>query len=443
MMMKRTLALALLLSALAVPALSRTIDLSFMPPKVEPQELCSSDPGDKPEDDLTQAVGEGDLTDPLRLTYILHDIRVLQAEDPDRWFDFILTLIDWRAKLDANFGAVDVMLAKIALYVDAGRLQQLRDEKLIDNLRASGIKLDNQQKMTLSDYYMNGIAVTQDVPFAQSLIRDAAFGGNSDALLTIARMDMDGTPMPDWDAPLDLTMTLALGGMLGQMTPAVCDHAERIAQKFLSGDLLTRNADIALAWYKFAADLGGAKAAWRVVEFHLDAAAAQKDNTEMLHYLQLAVKRGIAVDVNQANRIKVAGKIDEDVLRGILGFNFSADTGRSRPSVSPYFRLAVKLDAMEVSPDSPYLQYLREVIQFPTAPGFVFTQLAKEVLGRRGEWAGEDEAMAYLEEAATRGDAEGMRLLARKLIRYRDDPAKLNRAANLLTGSVCLWRWMS
>jgi hypothetical protein len=66
----------------------------------------------------------------------------------------------------------------------------------------------------------------------------------------------------------------------------------------------------------------------------------------------------------------------------------------------------------------------------------VFTQLAKEVLGRRGEWAGEDEAMAYLEEAATRGDAEGMRLLARKLIRYRDDPAKLNRAANLLTDVV-------
>ena len=436
--MKRSLplALALILGALCGPVAARTIDLAFLPPKVEPQDICSSDASDIPVDDLSQQVGEGDLTDALRLRYVLHDIRVLQAQDPDRWFDFILTLIDWRARLDANFTATDVTLAKIDLSVDAGRLAQLRDEKLIDTLRASGIKLDNAQQMALADYYMNGVGVAQDVPYAESLIRDAAFGGNSEALLAVARMDIDGHPMPGWEAPLDLTMTLALGGMLGQMNAGVCDHAGRIAEKYLAGDLLTRNPDIAYAWYKFAADLGGAKAAWRIVEFHLDAGAVQKDNTEMLHYLQLAVKRGIAVDANQANKIKSVGKIDEEVLRGILGFNFSADTGRSRPSVSPYFRLAVKLDAMEVSPDSPYLQYLREVIQFPTAPGFVFTQLAKEVLGRRGEWAGEDEATGYLEQAAEKGDAEGMRLLARKLIRYRDDPAKLNRAANLLTDVV-------
>ena len=431
------MAMALICGALhSGPLAARTIDLAFMPPKVAPQNICSKDANGGPKDDLSAQVGEGDLTDPMRLQYLLHDIRVLQSSDPDRWFAFILTLIDWRAKLDPKFNGVDVTLAKIDLYVDAGRLDQLRDEKLIDTLRASGQKLDNVQKMALADYYVNGIGVAQDVPFGESLIRDAAFGGNSEALLTIARMDLDGHPMTGWDAPLDLTMTLALGGMLGQMNPAVCDHAGRIAEKFLTGDLLTRNPDIAYAWYKFAADLGGAKAAWRIVEFHLDANAAQKDNVEMLHYLEMAVKRGITVDANQANRIKAVGKVDEAALRAILGFNFSADTGRSRPSVSPYFRLAVKLDAVEVSPDGPYLHYLREVIEFPTAPGFVFTQLAKEVLGRRGEWAGEDEAMGYLEQAADRGDAEGMELLARKLIRYRDDPAKLTRAANLLTDVV-------
>ena len=428
--------LAALFVLLALPATARTIDLAFMPPKIAPQDICSPDSAGDPKDDLADLVGEGDLTDALRLQYLLHDIRVLQADDPDRWFDFILTLIDWRAKLDPTFNAIDVTLAKIDLYVDAGRLQQLRDEKLIDGVRASRVKLDNAQKMNLADYYRNGIGVAQDVPFAEGLIREAAFGGNSEALLTIARMDLDGQPMPEWDAPLDLTMTLALGGMLGQMNPAVCDHAGRIAEKYLTGDLLTRNPDIAFAWYKFAADLGGAKAAWRIVEFHLDANADQKDNAEMVHYLELAVKRGITVDANQASRLKTAGHVDEDVLRGILGFNFSADTGRNRPSVSPYFRLAVRLDAVDVSPDSPYLKYLREVTAFPTAPGFVFTKLAKEVLGRKGEWAGEAEAMTYLEQAADKGDAEGMELLARKLVRYRDDPAKLTRAANLLTDVV-------
>ena len=431
-------ALVLTMSVLlpAVPALGKTIDISFLPPKVNPQELCTK-ASDLPPDDLTAATtDEGALADQMRLRFVLHDIRVLQAEDPDRWFDYIMTLIDWRTRLDSTFNPIDKQLAIIDLYVDAGRLDQLRADKLVETLRQSGAKLDNGQKMALADYYMNGIGVTADVAYANSLIKDAAFGGNPDALLIVARKELDGAPIEGWDAPLDLTMTLALGGMLGQMNPAICDHATRIADKYLSGDLLTRNPDIAFAWYKFAADLGGAKAAWRIVEFHLDANAAQKDNAEMLHYLELAVKRGITVDANQANRIKVAGKLDEKVLMAILGFNFSADTGRSRPSVSPYFRLAVKLDAQEVSTDSPYLSYLREVAKFDTAPGFVFTALAKEVLGRKGEWAGEEEAMAFLEQAAQRGDAEGMELLARKLIRYRDDPLKLNRATNLLMEAV-------
>lgn len=430
------LVLSLGLGLPMAPAFGKTIDLSFMPPKTKPQEICSKDATTAPEDDLSALEGEGALTDALRLRFLMHDIRALQSSDPNRWFDYILTLMDWRTKLDSGFSPTDAELAKIDLYVDAGRLEQLKTDKLIETLRNSGVKFDNAQKMALSNYYMNGIGVAQDVAFANSLIRDAAFGGNPDALLVVARNELDGTPIEGWDAPLDLTMTLALGGLLGQMNPSICDHAGRIAEKYLSGDLLTRNPDIAYAWYKFAADLGGAKAAWRIVEFHLDANAAQKDNSEMLHYLELAVRRGITVDANQANRIKIAGKVDEDVLRQILGFNFSADTGRSRPSLSPYFRLAVKLDAQEVSTDSPYLNYLREVTKFDTAPGFVFTALAKEVLGRKGEWAGEEEAVGYLEEAAKRHDAEGMQLLARKLVRYRDEPLKLNRAVNLLMDVV-------
>ena len=417
------------------PTLARTLDLAFMPPETEPQDLCKAGQTGS-QDDLSAVVGEDGLTDELRLRFVQRDIRNLTASDPDRWFDFILTLIDWRAKLNPEFGGTEALLARIALYVDAGRLEELQDAGLIDQLRQTGAASANSQKMALAQYYLNGIGVAQDIDYARSLIRDAAYGGNVEALMSIARMDLQGNPVPGWDAPLDLTVTLAFGGMLGQMNASVCDRAARIAQEYQNGEVVSRNPEIAYAWNKFSADLGGAEAAWRIVEFHLNADAARKDNAEMLRYLQLAVQRGIAIDPNQTARIKDAGNVDDGTLRQILGFNYSADSGGERKSVASYLQLAVNLDAIEVSQSSPYLDYLRELTKFDTAPGWVFTKLAKEVLGRRGEWAGEAEAMPLLEEAARRGDPDGMQLLAKRLVRWRDDPAKIDRAADLLAETV-------
>lgn len=415
---------------------ARTLDLAFMPPAVEPQDLCVPPPDPEATIEATAGQGGKGLTDLLRLQYVDRDIRRLQSTDPDRWFDFILTLMDWRARLDPSFAGVDLSLARIGLYVDAGRLEQLQKDGLIDALRNGGQRLTNTQKMGLAQYYLNGIGVARDTEFAQSLIRDAAYGGNAEALMSVARMDLQGQPMPGWDAPLDVTVTLAFGGMLGQMDESVCGHAERIAREYLDGTVVTQNADIAYAWFKFAADLGGGQAAWRVVEFHLNAKAARKDNAEMLHYLQLAVKRGITLEEGQIEQVKSSGTVDEAALAGILGYNFSADTGRGRPSLSPYLRLSVNLDGDLSQKDSPYLQYLREVSQFPTAPGWVLTLLAKQVLISHGRWTGEAEAMALLEKAVAHDDPEAMQMLAKMLVRYRDDPAQLNRAINLLTMAV-------
>jgi TPR repeat protein len=435
----RRLYLIAMLSTLpvAVHAQEPNLELAFMPPAVVPQDICT--PGATASDDIEDTdvgLGETALTDELRLRFIQRDIRSYQAEDADRWFDFIETLIDWQAELDSDYAGTSAALARIALYIDAGRLSDLADLGLIDALRQGPIRLTNAQRLAIAQYYLTGTGVAQDRDFAISLMREAAYGGNPDALLAIARMILDGQNVPEWDAPLDLTVTLAFGGMLGQMNADVCRRAERIAQQYLDGEIVTPNRDIALAWYRFAADLGGASAAWRMVEFHLDAPADRKDNDEMLAYLRLAVERGITVDAVQAARIREAGGIDEATLQSILGFNHSADTGRTRPSLSEHFQLSVNLDAEEVSKDGPYLEYLRELTRFDTAPGDVFTRLAQELLVREGRWAGEAEAMSLLDEAARRGDPDGMLLLARMTLRYRDDPVRLNRAINLNTEAL-------
>ena len=437
-----TAAIVVLALGSLAPAQADTLDLAFMPPAVVPQDLCI--PGASVDEQGADiGLGADDLTDELRLRFIQRDIRNLQAEDARRWFDFILTLIDWQSELDPDFAETGAILARISLYIDAGRLDALRDLGFIDQLRQSARPLPNAARMALAQYYLNGVGVEQDADYASNLIREAAYGGNPDALFSIARSMLHGDQITGWDAPLDMTVTLAFGGMLGQMNSDVCRHAERIAQEYLNGDVVTRNPEIAYAWFKFGADLGGATAAWRIVEFHLEADAARKDNDEMLKYLALAIARGVAVDSVRAEQIRSASNVDQARLTEILGFNFSADQGRTRPSLSGYFQLTVNLDSEEPSIDSPYLQYLTELTRFDTAPGFVFTTLAKEVLQRRGRWAGEAEAMGWLEEAAKRQDPEGMQLLAGKLVRYRDDPVELNRAANLLGEAVSRFGRMS
>ncbi len=74
--------------------------------------------------------------------------------------------------------------------------------------------------------------------------------------------------------------------------------------------------------------------------------------------------------------------------------------------------------------------------RFPETPGWVFTRLAEETLIKEGRWAGEAQAITYLQEAVLRDDPEGTRLLGQMLIHFRQDPAQFDRAVSLLTEAV-------
>ncbi len=433
--MKRIFAPVILAVIASIPALggaqAKTLDLAFMPPKIETRNVCGPILEVK-ENDLDVEGGETELSDFARIRFLRRDITRLQAQNPDKWFDFIDALITRRAQIDGEFAGVDELIARITLYIDAGRDEELKASGLVSQLRQRDVEMSSNQRLILAQYYLNGIGTEKDDAYAKQLITDAAYGGNANALLSIARFELNGNPVDTWDAPIDLTVTMAFGGMLGRLNENVCNRAERIAQEYLNGDVVSRNFDVAYAWYRFAADMGSAEAAWRLVEFHLNANAPEKDNKVMLEYLRMAVERGITVDDTELAQIKSSGDVTEEELREILGYNYSEDTGRTREALSKHFVLAVNIDGERSDEDSVYLKYLRELAAMPEAPGWIFTSLAKETLTRKGRWAGEAAATEMLEIAARKQDPEGMRLLAKILVRYRDEPAQINRSADLL-----------
>ncbi|MFT5797418.1 MAG: TPR repeat protein [Candidatus Azotimanducaceae bacterium] len=434
--MFRPLTLIVALSLVPVAGFSQSLplQLEFLPPTLAPRDVCNVPRTDVGPDDLS-IEGEGEdeaLTDLDRIRYLQRDIRNHMNKDADGFFDFITALIAKRAAIDETFTQVDATFARIALMLRAGRINALISEGLIDGLRDRVADMTNEQRVTLAVLYADGTGVAADLTFSQDLIREAAYGGNALALLEIARLSGQGVLIAGWDAPLDLTITMAFGGILGGLDRGVCGRAERIAEEFKNGDLVAANPAVALAWYKFAADMGGIDAAWRIIEFHLNADAAAKDNIELRRYLRQAVRLGATVDEAANASLIASGAVTEKELSTILGFNYSQDARRTSAAIAPLLNLVINIDGLEADEDGLFLDYLWEISQMPEAPGRVFSQLANEILTRKGRWAGEAEALPLLEQAALRGDGQGQRSLANRLVRYRDNPAQIARAESLL-----------
>lgn len=435
-MLRKIAGLAVIGVLVPFAAFAAPLPIEFLPPDIAARDLCNAPSPAETDIHTESGLGDLELTDELRLEFLARDIRTLQRQDAERWFRYIDALITRRAQFDDTFAGIDEGFARVVLHLRAKRLGALRNSGLIAQLRAQAEQMTNNQRLTLARYYREGITVPVDVPFSQEMLREAAFGGSARALTEIARMQMRGDMLEGWDAPLDLTVTLAFGGLLGELTPSVCARAERIAQEYLKGDLVVANPEIAHAWRKFAADMGGVEAAWRVVEYHLNADADRKDIYEMRAYLRRAAQLGLTPDGRQTSQLLASGVISADEIEAALGFNINQDRRRVETSLIPYFDLGVWVDDIVVNEDSVRLQYLRELAKLPEAPGFVFTDLAKEVLARKGRWGGEAEAMDLLEVAVARGDENGMQMLARMLVRYRDDPVRINHAENLLLETV-------
>ncbi|MBU2981403.1 SEL1-like repeat protein [Lentibacter algarum] len=408
------------------------LTLDFLPPALAPRDVCNAPSNAAITEDLADD-GEGQkLTNLDRIRFIRRDIRNHTDEDADGFFDFINALITRRAKLDETFTDIDAIFARINLMLRAGRTNQLVSDGLVESLRDRVSDMTNTQRVQLARFYADGTGVIADTAFAQELIREAAYGGNANALLEIVRLEQQGTLIDGWDAPLDLTVTMAFGGILGPLDHGVCGRAARIAQEYTKGDLVAANPALALAWHRFAADMGGAESAWRLVEFHLNADAVNKDNIELRKYLKRAVQLGVTVNAADRTALTSSGSVSEAELANILGFNHSQDTRRTARGIAPLLQLVVNIDGLEADEDSLFLDYLREISAMPEAPGRVFDRLAGEVLVRKGRWAGEAEALQLLEQAVVRGDGAGQRRLAKMLIRYRDDPAQVARAESLL-----------
>lgn len=440
-MNNRSLVLAAMIASfVATQAPAERLALGFLPPDLPPSDICNVEPERFDEDETQISEAEPPagqiLGDTARIQFLARDIANYQRNDPEGAFDFIMALITRRAELDSGYAGFDESFDRIDTYLAAGRLQDLRDARLIPSLAANVAEMSWSQAVRLSRFYLNGMGVDRDRDFAMRLIVDQAYFGNANALLEVLRMQLRGENTGSWALSPDETARLAFGGLVGRLNRGLCARAERMAREYIDGDILQPNPELAYAWRKFAADMGGAEAAWRVVEHHLSATGTQRDDAILRHYLQKAVANGFVILPETIDEIVENGATTEQQVRRILRHN-EIRAGRSdRLSAIPHFALDVRITSPMIAEQSEYRDYLREVSALPGAPGKVHTDLAKEVLLREGRWKGSSEAKVLLGMAVERGDADAAVLLSELILSEGSDGPALEEAENLLIEAV-------
>lgn len=416
-----------------VQAAQSQVRIEFMPPPVAATNLCTER---APDEDLLArwAMWNGKDLPQAKAWVILREAQRLRDLDASGNFDLVMRIIK-RMEAVSQISSREAAVEEIALHLQAGKAQELKGSGPVDLLLADVDSLSPRQLKVAADLVSTGLAGARRADEGRALLVRSASGGNADALLELAARRLGGEQIYGWDVDPSLTITMALGAMVGKLDERICDRMHRIAREFEKGEVVVADRRISEAWLRTAADLGDASAAWKVARYHLESTAIEKDNATLLHYLTLAADRGIVPAMTElAKSYETGAIVDKDPGLALSYFTKAAEAG-SRSSLT---HLA---DLYQADLDNPasadlYEKTLRAIAKLEEPPGWVFSRLGSMVLAKKGRWSGEAEAKLYFERGAKAGDVTAIANLAQFHFRHADKPGDFSEGINLLRSLI-------
>ncbi|MDC0738700.1 tetratricopeptide repeat protein [Cognatishimia sp. SS12] len=423
---------ALLVGWLSPAALwAEPLPLAFHPPEIAAAPVCVARRSDA-ETLAFWSAWDGKSAPEMSAALIRRDIKRLQYLDARKWIGTIEQMIDLLERRAAHYGGKNALLTRIEALQAAGQIQRIRSERLVQALAEGADQASPRIQNALSRFYRAGIGVAPDAARADELLFAAGYGGNADALLALSKRSLDGAPVAGWDVAESLAITMAFGALVGELNDTICDRTSRIAREYHNGEIVQKDAGLALAWFRFGADLGDVNAAWKVAEYHLRAEDVPKDNAVLMTYLTQAAEGGLPFAQVELGRLYEAGALlPQNLPRALTLYRAAADTG-SRAGLT---RLALFLE--EHAADFPQHQAergatLAQLAARADAPGWVFTRLAQDAERKAGRWAARPEVLALLKKASVRDDLDGSNRYALALLADGPSPAEFDQATSLL-----------
>lgn len=427
--MTRALCGALLGAALTAPALAEraTLDLPFHPPALAPTAICTGGEAAPDPAALWQGFDGSRLPD-KPMADLLKSLNRLRATDPVPWFDTIWSALDALERAHQPPEALTILTMRIALLEAAGRFADLDAGGYVRALAEAADALPSATQVTLARYLRDGIGIPADPARADALLVAAGFAGEPSALTEVARRQLEGTTPEGWVIPVELTVTTLLSTRIGELDPGICERASGIARAYQSGDLLTPDPQLAHDWYRFAADMGDAFAAWRVAEFHMQATGITRDTDLMLRYLRQAADAGLHFAQVELSRAHERGAvIPRDLARAEQILAEAAASGEIHP-LTQHVLFLRRHAQVDPELDERLYRATQTLAAHPEAPAWVHRDLGAAVLDRQGRWAGRAAALAHFDRAQRAGDAEAALMAARLILADRPRLAAVDAA---------------
>lgn len=388
------------MTALAAPGASQaqTIDVPFDPPQIEASpNVCSPRPPDHVLAEQWADYDGGPFGD-RDIVEIRRDLRLLRQADPVRWFDTIAAANARMLDVFDDYDDTNRVLDRVDLLVSAERFDQIAEENLIVEVLAAAESGSNSAIVSAADMFFHGRGVDRDVDRAISLYRRAAYGGHPSALLTLAELSTD-REVDQWEIAPSVAVTMAFGALLGDLDPLICDRINRIAALYRTGEIVTRNGDLADEWYRLSASLGSNTAAWNVAQMHSDATLVEKDNEVMMAHLRQAAEGNLPYALLELGDILTRGALaDRDLDAAQRSFEAAAETGDQTAKIR---LVALARATADEGPEgrSRYAAALDRLLEAGNAPSWAYLQRGDLVLTEQGRWAGASTAADLYREA--------------------------------------------
>lgn len=397
------------LAATAGHVQAGSVAIEFLPPKVDVKPVCVQRAPDNEVIDRWVSWDRKSLPK-MELWLVQREAQRLRDIDAELYFPVISRMMELLPGLDGDMKPQEMEADKITLYLRAGKIDELKNAGTIDAFVAGAEGGSPKDLDLAAELILNGVTDKKDTTKALSYLVNAAYGGNPNALLQLAKRNLDGESIEDWTVDPSLAITMAFGAMVGKLDSGICDRVARIAREYEKGDVVQSDRRISEAWLRFAADLGDGNSAWKVARYHMESSDIRKDNAVLMHYLKFAADHGVVAAQSELGRVYEVGAIvSKDFVKSEYYYRQAVAAGHR----SSLIRLAnLYSESGGQGARGKYIRALNELASLNDAPGWVFARLANLAIDTDGYWKSRDQASELFKKGAERRDMTSMHSLA-------------------------------
>jgi TPR repeat protein len=435
-MAKSLLMAGVMTMAAGTPGRTAAIDVRFAPPDVELPKSAVCAPRVRDEDMIAEWTAWDKKVLPKRATFaITRDMNRMRELDARRFEPIITRIQALMPTVKKGYDQTDALFDTVKLMLAKGEADKVRTDGMVKKLLDIGGHPAGSLN-TLADYLIEGDGIEQDRQAGLKLKVQAAYGGNADAILDLARLTKNGEAVEGWEIEPELAVNMAFGALVGVLDEGICDRISRVAREYDDGEIVVQDPNLSMAWYRFAADLGDTAAAWEVAELNLLSEKVEKDNDVLLKYLKKAADGGNMAAILEMGRLYGEGALVPRDRNKAFAYFKQAEAAGNQAGIIRQAQLVEK--SRETSPDdaAAYEELLRKLITRNDPPPWAFTRLARVIQARDGIWKSAAEVKPLLEEAVKRGDIEGGIDLAELLLREDLSPKTIARSTDLLSEAI-------